>query len=200
MKKALTASQRKVLDYILQQTEERGYPPSVREICAAVGLKSTSTVHGHLMRLEKNGYIRRDLTKPRAIEVLGRRPKEQTVSLPLVGKVTAGVPITAVENIEETFALPASLVGRGEHFMLSVKGNSMVDAGIFDGDYIIVRKQDRCENGEIIVALIDEEATVKAFYREDGHIRLQPRNGSFEPIIVRDCAVLGKVVGLIRKI
>ncbi|MGI5900198.1 MAG: transcriptional repressor LexA [Christensenellales bacterium] len=199
MKKDLSTSQQRIYEYIVQQTEEKGYPPSVREICSAVGLKSTSTVHGHLKRLEKNGYIRRDLTKPRAIEILQESAKKQAVNIPLVGKITAGEPITAVENIDDHFALPAQIIGKGDHFLLSVKGESMIDAGIFDGDYIIVRKQESCENGEIAVALIDDEATVKTFYKERDHIRLQPENSALKPIILNECQIMGKVVGLVRK-
>ena len=199
MKKDLSSSQQKIYEYILSETEQKGYPPSVREICAAVGLKSTSTVHGHLKRLESRGYIRRDLTKPRAIEILESGAKKQAVNIPLVGKVTAGEPITAIENIEEHFALPVQIIGKGEHFLLNVKGESMIDAGILNGDFIIVRKQESCENGEIIVALIDDEATVKTFYKESGHIRLQPQNETMEPIIVENCEIMGKVVGLVRK-
>ncbi len=199
MKKDLSISQQRIYEYILQQTEEKGYPPSVREICSAVGLKSTSTVHGHLKRLEKSGYIRRDLTKPRAIEILEEGAKKQAVNIPLVGKITAGEPITAVENIDDHFALPTQIIGKGDHFLLSVKGESMIGAGILDGDYIVVRKQENCENGEIAVILIDDEATVKTFYRENGHIRLQPENSALEPIILNDCQIMGKVVGLVRK-
>ena len=199
MKNDLSTSQQKIYEYILSESESKGYPPSVREICAAVGLKSTSTVHGHLKRLEKSGYIKRDLTKPRAIAITDESIRKQAVNVPLVGRVTAGEPITAIENIEDHFAIPVQLIGSGEHFLLSVKGESMIDAGILDGDYLIVKKQVTCENGEIVVALIEDEATVKTFYREKGHIRLQPQNELLEPIIVDNCEIMGKVVGLVRK-
>jgi len=195
----LGGNQKRVYDYIVSETQRCGYPPSVREIGAALGLKSTSTVHGHLTRLEKKGYIRRDETKPRAIELLDREAKKPTVDLPLVGKVAAGTPITAVENIEEVYPFPEELVGAGEHFMLKVQGDSMIDAGILNGDMVVVRKQNSCENGEIVVAMVDDEATVKSFYREKGHIRLQPHNPTMEPIIVETCTVLGKVIALLRR-
>ncbi len=191
--------QDQILKFIQQQIRLRGFPPSVREIGEAVNLKSTSTVHGHLERLERRGLIRRDLTKPRAIEVVGDEPLRNVVSLPLVGKVAAGVPITAVENVEDRFTLSDSFVGEGNHFILTVQGDSMVDAGIFSGDYVVVRQQETAINGDIVVAMIDDAATVKSFHREGDHIRLQPHNPVLEPIIVKECAILGKVVALLRQ-
>lgn len=192
-------NQERILEFIQQHTKEKGYPPSVREICTAVGLKSTSTVHGHLQRLERRGLLRRDQTKPRAIEVLVREEKKETIDLPIIGVVTAGLPILAEENVEDTFPVPEAFVSNGnEHFMLRVKGESMIDAGILDGDYVIVQKENTARNGDIIVALIEDEATIKTFYKESDHIRLQPENPTMEPIRVRDVSVLGHVVGLFR--
>ncbi len=202
----LSPRQQAILDYIKKEVEEKGYPPSVREIGEAVGLASSSTVHGHLSRLEKKGFIRRDPTKPRAIEILDRptkerRPETDTVKVPLVGKVTAGEPITAVENIEEYIPLPKKMVGNGKHFILSVQGDSMINAGIFDKDYVIVRQQPTADNGDIVVAMTpDEEATVKRFYKEKDYVRLQPENDLMEPILLPQVTILGKVVGLIRRI
>ncbi len=192
-------NQERILIYIQKHTEDKGYPPSVREICEAVGLKSTSTVHGHLTRLEKRGLLRRDQTKPRAIEVLGKTPKKKTVDVPIVGLVTAGVPILATENIEDTFPLPVDVFGdMHDHFVLKVRGDSMIDAGILDGDQVVVRRQQSANNRDIVVAMIDDEATVKRFYREDGYIRLQPENSSLQPILARNVTILGLVVGLYR--
>ncbi|ADQ04832.1 transcriptional repressor, LexA family [Caldicellulosiruptor owensensis OL] len=201
MKKQLTKKQEEILEFIKKRIKEKGYPPAVREICEATGLKSTSTVHGHLTRLEKKGYIRRDPSKPRAIEIVDDEfyVHRNVVQLPLVGKVTAGEPILAVENIEETMTLPYDLVGTEDAFLLRVRGDSMIEAGIFDNDIIIVRRQNIAENGDIVVALIDDEATVKRFYKEHDHIRLQPENKAMEPIIVKDVKILGKVIGLIRR-
>lgn len=201
MKKQLTKKQEEILEFIKKRIKEKGYPPAVREICEATGLKSTSTVHGHLTRLEKKGYIRRDPSKPRAIEIVDDEfyVHRNVVQLPLVGKVTAGEPILAVENIEETMTLPYDLVGTEDAFLLRVRGDSMFEAGIFDNDIIIVRRQNVAENGDIVVALIDDEATVKRFYKEHDHIRLQPENKAMEPIIVKDVKILGKVIGLIRR-
>ncbi|ADQ06961.1 transcriptional repressor, LexA family [Caldicellulosiruptor acetigenus I77R1B] len=201
MKKQLTKKQEEILEFIKKRIKEKGYPPAVREICEATGLKSTSTVHGHLTRLEKKGYIRRDPSKPRAIEIVDDEfyVHRNVVQLPLVGKVTAGEPILAVENIEETMTLPYDLVGTEDAFLLRVRGDSMIEAGIFDNDIIIVRRQNVAENGDIVVALIDDEATVKRFYKEHDHIRLQPENKAMEPIIVKDVKILGKVIGLIRR-
>ncbi|EKP93922.1 transcriptional repressor LexA [Thermaerobacter subterraneus] len=196
----LTRRQRQILDYIKASIRERGYPPSVREIGEAVGLKSTSTVHTYLARLERKGYIRRDPTKPRAIEVLEESGlRTRTVPVPLVGQVTAGQPILAVENIEDVLPLPTELVPEGEVFALRIRGDSMIGAGILDGDYVIVRRQETADNGDIVVALIDDEATVKRFYRERDGIRLQPENPAMEPIRVRTARILGKVVALLRR-
>lgn len=206
----LTKRQREIMDFITAETKRRGYPPSVREIGKAVGLRSSSTVHGHLTRLEEKGYLRRDPARPRAIEVLKPRslqrqapvtaPGRATVEVPLVGQVTAGQPILAVENVEDTFPLPYDLVREDDVFMLRVKGDSMIGAGIHDGDKVIVRKQDYAQNGDIVVVLLEDEATVKRFYHENTHIRLQPEHPNLEPIITRDAKVLGKVIGLFRRI
>lgn len=196
--------QQAILDFIKNEVRDKGYPPSVREIGEAVGLASSSTVHGHLDRLEKKGLIRRDPTKPRAIEILGQDSENASfplavTNIPVVGKVTAGVPISAVENIEEYFPLPAHMVGDHEVFMLSVMGSSMIEAGIHNGDYVIVRQQSTANNGDIVVAMTeDDEATVKTFYKEKDHIRLQPENTTMEPIILKQVTILGKVVGLFR--
>lgn len=202
MRKPRGDNQAKILSFIKQEILEKGYPPSVREICDAVGLKSTSTVHGHLTRLEKKGLLHRDTMKPRAIEVLGDPAfnRNASISIPLLGNVAAGIPITALENVAEQMMLPVELIGDGEHFILTIQGDSMTDAGILDGDYVVVRRQPTAENGEIIVALIDDEATVKRFYRENGHFRLQPENDAYEPIIVNEMSVLGKVVALLRRV
>lgn len=200
----LSKKQLEVLSFIKKEINKKGYPPSVREICDAVKLKSTSTVHGHLERLEKKGYIRRDPTKPRAIEILDGSsvviPQKEMVELPIVGKVTAGQPILAEENIEDTFPVPVDFVGNKNAFILVVKGDSMINAGIFDGDYVIVRQQSVARNGEIVVALLNDEATVKTFYKEKDYFRLQPENPYLLPIIVREVTVLGKVIGVFRKI
>jgi len=197
--------QNAILEFIKNEVRDKGYPPSVREIGEAVGLASSSTVHGHLDRLEKKGLIRRDPTKPRAIEILGddEEPSFGLASsirpIPLVGKVTAGVPITATENIEEYFPLPTTMVGDQPVFMLSVRGDSMIEAGIHDGDYVIVRQQPSATNGDIVVAMTeDDEATVKTFYKERDHIRLQPENSSMQPLRYPNVSILGKVIGLIR--
>lgn len=199
----LSVKQQQILEFIKKEVNHKGYPPSVREICEAIGLKSTSTVHGHLTRLEKKGYIRRDPTKPRAIEVLNLEPlleyNQELVHIPIVGTITAGTPILAVENIEDTFPLPIQYVNNDDMFMLKVRGESMIEAGIFDKDLILVRQQKNAQNGDIVVALIEDYATVKKFYKEKDHIRLQPANSTMSPIIVQDCIILGKVVGLFRK-
>ncbi|CDN43134.1 LexA repressor [Paenibacillus sp. P22] len=199
--------QQAILDFIKNEVRDKGYPPSVREIGEAVGLASSSTVHGHLDRLEKKGLIRRDPTKPRAIEILdgddaAMLPFPVSISrVPVVGKVTAGVPIMATENIEEYFPLPADYVGDHEVFMLSVVGESMIEAGIHNGDYVIVRQQPSASNGDIVVAMTeDDEATVKTFYKERDHIRLQPENASMEPIRLKNVTILGKVIGLFRNL
>lgn len=196
-----------ILEFIKNEVKDKGYPPSVREIGEAVGLASSSTVHGHLDRLEKKGLIRRDPTKPRAIEITdgeqdpALRFAQSVRPVPLVGKVTAGMPITATENIEEYFPLPAQMVGEQTVFMLSVRGDSMIDAGIHSGDYVIVRQQQTATNGDIVVAMTEEdEATVKTFYKERDHIRLQPENSSMEPLRLNNVSILGKVIGLIRSI
>lgn len=193
--------QSEILAFIKKEIHDKGYPPSVREICSAVGLKSTSTVHGHLERLEKRGLIRRDPTKPRAIEILDEYgPAKEMLNIPVVGKVTAGQPILAVENVEDVFPIPMDFIGsNNETFILKVQGQSMIEAGIFDGDFLIVEQKSTAENGDIVVALIDDGATVKTFYKEDGYIRLQPQNPTMSPIIVKDVIILGKVIGLFRK-
>lgn len=198
----ITTKQREILEYIKSQILNKGYPPAVREICEAVHLKSTSSVHSHLESLEKNGYIRRDPTKPRAIEIVDdsfNLSRREIVNVPVIGMVTAGQPILATENIEGYFPLLSEDLPRGETFMLKVKGESMINAGIFDGDQIIVKRQPTAENGDIIVALIDDSATVKTYYKEDGYFRLQPENDTMDPIIVSDLTVLGKVIGLYRR-
>ncbi|HEX7056460.1 MAG TPA: transcriptional repressor LexA [Bacilli bacterium] len=200
----LSNRQTAILEFIKNNVREKGYPPSVREIGEAVGLASSSTVHGHLERLEKKGLIRRDPTKPRAIEITDGDDSASHYSfnisrVPLVGKVTAGVPITATENIEDYFPLPSHFVGDHETFMLLVQGDSMIEAGIHDGDYVIVRQQQTANNGEIVVAMTEEnEATVKRFYKEKTHFRLQPENSAMEPIILQNVTILGKVIGLFR--
>ena len=195
--------QARILAYIEQEIRTRGYAPSVREIGEAVGLKSTSTVHGHLTRMEKKGLLRRDAMKPRAIGLsTAFSPFDENASLreiPVVGRVAAATPILAEENIEETMTLPEEMVGSGELFILRVRGESMIQAGIMNDDYIVVHRQMNANNGEIVVAMIDDEATVKRFYKENGHIRLQPENDAMEPIIVPEVMILGKVVSLIRK-
>jgi len=200
----LTARQKQILAYIKDTLRAKGYPPSVREIGAAVDLRSSSTVHSHLTKLEEMGFLRRDPTKPRALEVLGETSwrQEDFVSVPLVGRVTAGQPILAVENIEETYPLPSSLIGSNEDvFMLTVQGESMINAGIFDGDYVLVRKQKNAANHDIVVALLDkEEATVKRFFKESDRIRLQPENDFMSPIYSRNVMILGKVIGVFRRL
>lgn len=199
----LSSRQKQILSYIKDTLRAKGYPPSVREIGEAVGLSSSSTVHSHLAKLEELGHLRRDPTKPRAIEVLDEAPWRQKAMtpVPLVGRVTAGQPILAVENIEETYPLPTELIGSDNVFMLVVQGDSMINAGILDGDYVLVRDQDTARNGEIVVALIDgEEATVKRFFKEKDYIRLQPENDYLEPINSRNVAILGKVIGVFRRI
>lgn len=197
----ITGKQLEILEYIKEEILKRGYPPAVREICEAVHLKSTSSVHSHLETLEKNGYIRRDPTKPRAIEICDdsfQMVRTEMVSVPVVGTVAAGQPLLAQENIESYFPVPADVVPSGESFVLKVKGDSMINAGIFNGDQIFVQSCNTAKNGDVVVALIDDSATVKTFYKENGHIRLQPENDSMDPIIVDDCQILGKVYGLFR--
>jgi len=203
MARGLTERQRQVLEFIRARIRERGYPPSVREIGAALGLRSSSTVHGHLSRLEEKGYIRRDPTKPRAIELLGGHGRpERAVAVPVVGRVTAGQPVLATEQVEEVWSLPWSLVRSEEAFLLRVRGDSMVGAGIQDGDLVLVRRQDHAAQGDIVVALVDEEATVKRFFPEGGQVRLQPENPDHEPIRLPagQVRVLGKVIGLFRRL
>lgn len=198
----LTPRQREILGYIKQEVLKRGYPPSVREIGEAVGLSSSSTVHGHLGKLEDKGYIRRDPTKPRAIELVNDRDviRKEIINVPIVGRVTAGEPILAVENIEDFFPMPRDFANYEDVFMLRVRGDSMIEAGILDGDYVVVRQQHQADNGDIVVALIEEEATVKRFFRESDHIRLQPENASLSPIRTTNVQILGKVVGVFRKV
>lgn len=198
----ISTKQKEILEYIKSQILNKGYPPAVREICEAVKLKSTSSVHSHLESLEKNGYIRRDPTKPRAIEIIDdsfNLSRREIVNIPIVGTVTAGQPILAIENIEGYFPLLAEEVPANETFMLKVKGESMINVGILDGDKIIVKKQPSANNGDIVVALIEDSVTVKTFYKEKNHVRLQPENDSMEPIIVDELNILGKVIGLYRK-
>lgn len=197
----ISAKQQEILEYIKAQILERGFPPAVREICEAVHLKSTSSVHSHLETLEKNGYIHRDPTKPRAIEILdddfnlGRR---EMVNVPIIGRVAAGEPLLAQQNIEDYFPIPASMMPNKQTFILQVKGESMINAGILDGDYVLVQEEQTAHNGEMVVALIEDGATVKTFYREEGIIRLQPENDFMDPIIVTNVAILGKVIGVFR--
>ena len=197
----ITAKQQEILEYIKSQILERGFPPAVRDICEAVHLKSTSSVHSHLETLEKNGYIRRDPTKPRAIEILDDSfnfTRREMVNVPIVGRVAAGEPLLAEQNIEEYFPIPMDFMPNKQTFMLKVKGESMINAGILDGDYVLVEERKTAHNGEMIVALVDDGATVKRFYKEEGIIRLQPENDTMEPIIVPDCTILGKVIGVFR--
>ena len=197
----LSAKQTEILEYLKSEILAKGYPPSVREICEAVHLKSTSSVHAHLNHLEEAGYIRRDPTKPRAIEILDddfALSRREMVQIPVVGRVAAGEPILAAQNITDYFPLPAEYAPNADCFMLQVKGESMINAGIFDGDLVFVKRQETASNGDMVVALIDDGATVKTFYKEDGYIRLQPENDAMEPIIVRDVLILGKVFGVIR--
>ena len=204
--KKISKRQEDILTFIKEEVRTKGYPPSVREIGEAVGLASSSTVHGHLARLESKGLIRRDPTKPRAIEILDQDEvaiqKQSVVHVPLVGKVTAGLPITAIENIEEYFPLPDAYGTSEENlFMLEVMGESMIEAGILDGDYVVVKQTNTANNGEIVVAMTeDDEATVKRFFKEKTHFRLQPENSSMDPILVNQVSILGKVVGLYRNI
>lgn len=197
----LTAKQTEILEYIKQEILQRGYPPAVREICEAVHLKSTSSVHAHLERLEKNGYIRRDPTKPRAIEIIDdsfQLTRTEMVQVPILGHVAAGTPILATEHIESYFPVPAEYMPNQQSFMLKVKGDSMINVGIFDGDQILVKTQQSADNGDIVVALLDDSATVKTFYKEEGHIRLQPENDTMAPILVDHVEILGKVFGVFR--
>lgn len=197
----ITDKQREILDFMKAEILAKGYPPAVREICKAVNLKSTSSVHSHLETLEKNGFIRRDPTKPRAIEILEddfNLTRRELVNVPVVGTVTAGQPILATESIEDYFPILPSFVNNKQTFMLHVKGDSMINVGIFDGDLILVEQTDVARNGEIVVAMIEDEVTVKRFYKEDGYFRLQPENDALDPIIVQECSIVGKVIGLYR--
>ena len=213
MQKKLSDGEQKILDFVNSEIDDKGYPPSVREICSAVGFKSTSTVHGYLEKLEKNGLIQKNPTKPRALKVMNRPKnvpankeqgfysKREMVEVPIVGKVTAGQPILAVENIEDTFPLPVDFVQNSTAFMLKVQGDSMVEAGILDRDFVLVKQQSIANNGDIVVALLGEEATVKTFYKEKDYFRLQPENQYLDPIIVKDdLSILGKVIGVFRKL
>lgn len=197
----ITAKQQEILDYIKSQILERGFPPAVRDICEAVHLKSTSSVHSHLETLEKNGYIRRDPTKPRAIEILDdsfQMLRRETANVPIVGRVAAGEPLLAEQNIEDYFPIPTEFLPNNQTFLLKVRGESMINAGILDGDYVLVEQRQTASNGEMVVALIEDGATVKTFYKEEGVIRLQPENDTMDPIIVRDVMILGKVIGVFR--
>ncbi|MEG0369453.1 MAG: transcriptional repressor LexA [Hungatella sp.] len=197
----ITLKQQEILEYIKETILKKGYPPAVREICEAVHLRSTSSVHSHLETLEKNGYIRRDPTKPRTIEIMDdcfNLTRREVVNVPLIGTVAAGQPILAEENIENYFPIPVEMLPNAPVFMLRVRGESMINAGIFDGDQIIVAEQNTARNGDIVVALIEDSATVKRFFKEDGHYRLQPENDALEPIIVDELQILGKFIGLVR--
>ena len=197
----ISDKQKEILEYMKQEILNKGYPPTVRDICEAVKLKSTSSVHSHLETLEKNGYIRRDPTKPRAIEIIDDNfnlTRREMTNVPMVGRVAAGEPILAVENIESYFPIPTEYMPNAESFMLKVKGESMINAGIFDGDQILVEKCSTARNGDMVVALVDDSATVKTFYKEGDHIRLQPENDTMDPIIVDNCEIMGKVFGVFR--
>ena len=197
----ITSKQSEILEFMKEEILNTGYPPSVREICEAVNLKSTSSVHSHLETLEKNGYIRRDPTKPRAIEIIDdsfNLVRREVSNIPIVGNVAAGAPLLAVENITNYFPIPTEFLPNSECFMLNVKGDSMINIGIFSGDQVLVQRQNDARNGDIVVALVEDSATVKTFYKEDGHIRLQPENDDMDPIIVNDCQIIGKVIGVFR--
>lgn len=198
----ITKKQQEILDYIKNEILNRGFPPAVREICEAVNLKSTSSVHSHLETLEKNGYIRRDPTKPRAIEIVDDNfnlVRREMVNVPVVGRVAAGEPLLAIENIENYFPIPAEFMPNTQTFILNVKGESMINAGILDGDHVIVEQCSTAQNGDMVVALVDDSATVKTFYKEDGYYRLQPENDFMDPIIVNgELQILGKVIGVFR--
>lgn len=197
----ITAKQEQILKYIKEELLSKGYPPTVREICEEVGLKSTSSVHAHLSSLENNGYIRRDPTKPRAIEIVDEEfalSRREMANIPVLGRVAAGEPLLAVENIEDYFALPAEILPNGELFIVKVHGDSMINIGFYENDYLIVVQTAVADNGDIVVALIDDSVTVKRFYKENGYIRLQPENDYMDPIIVDDCQILGRVHALYR--
>lgn len=210
-KKVLSAKQQQILDFVESMVNEKGYPPSVREICAAVNLKSTSSVHAHLSALSKKGYLLKDDSKTRALKltfnnsasIADKVPVDSVdniVQIPVIGKVTAGSPILAVENIERSFPVPSDFVSANESFMLRVKGDSMIEAGILDNDYVLVSRQNTARNGDYVVALIDDEATIKTFYKEKDHFRLQPENQYLKPIIVKELIILGKIIGVFRKL
>lgn len=197
----LTSKQQEILEYIKETILNKGYPPAVREICEAVHLKSTSSVHSHLETLEEKGYIRKNPAKPRTIEIIDdcfNLTRREVVNVPLIGTVAAGAPLLAEENIENYYPIPVELLPNAETFMLNVKGNSMINAGIFDGDQLIVERCSTAYDGEIVVALVDDSATVKRFYKEDGYYRLQPENDEMEPIIIDHIKIIGKVIGLFR--
>ena len=197
----ITDKQSQILEYIKSEILNKGYPPSVRDICQAVNLKSTSSVHSHLETLEKNGYIRRDPTKPRTIEIIDDNfnlVRREVVNVPMVGTVAAGQPILAIENIDNYFPIPSEYMPNEETFMLKVKGESMINAGILDGDNILVKRQNTAKNGDMVIALVEDSATVKTFYKENGHIRLQPENDYMDPIILPDVEIIGKVFGVFR--
>lgn len=197
----ITEKQRQILEFVKQEILHKGYPPAVREICEAVNLKSTSSVHAHLETLERNGYIRRDPSKTRAIEIVDENfnlERREVVNLPIIGTVAAGMPILAEQNIENYFPVPSEYVPNQECFMLKVKGDSMINAGIFNGDSVLVQSQPTAENGDMVVALVEDSATVKTFYKENGHYRLQPENDNMDPIIVSEVSILGKVFGVLR--
>ena len=197
----ISKKQMEILEYIKSELLRIGYPPAVREICEAVNLRSTSSVHAHLESLEKNGYIRRDPTKPRAIEIIDdsfNLTRREMVNVPMVGQVAAGEPILAEQNITNYFPIPMEFMPNNDTFMLTVRGESMVNVGIYDGDYVLVEKRQTASNGEIVVALVDDSATVKTFYKEEGYYRLQPENDNMDPIIVMNCEILGKVIGVFR--
>ena len=199
----ISEKQQLILDYIKEEILKKGYPPTVREICERVGLRSTSSVHSHLNTLEENGYIRRDPTKPRAIEIIddefGLTRRDMT-NIPIIGRVAAGEPLLAVENIEYYFSLPTEFLPNNETFILKIQGESMINIGFYDGDFLIVEKVNSANNGDVVVALIDDSVTVKTFYKENGYIRLQPENDNMDPIIVDDCTIVGKAYSLYRKI
>lgn len=197
----ISTKQQQILDYIKEEILAKGYPPTVREICEKVGLRSTSSVHSHLNTLEENGYIRRDPTKPRAIEIMDDEfglTRREMVNIPVIGRVAAGEPLLAVENIINYFSLPAEFMPNGETFILEIKGDSMINVGFYEGDYLILEKTNTAKNGDIVVALIEDSVTVKRFFREDGYIRLQPENDTMDPIIVDDCTIVGKAYALYR--
>ena len=197
----ISTKQQEILDYIKSQILERGFPPAVRDICEAVHLKSTSSVHSHLETLEKNGYIRRDSTKPRAIEILDEAfnfTRREMVNVPIVGRVAAGEPLLAEQNIEEYFPIPMEFMPNRQTFLLKVCGESMINAGILNGDYVLAQEENTAHNGDMVVAMIEDGATVKTFYKEEGVIRLQPENDFMDPIIVPDCTILGKIIGVFR--